>query len=221
VDKYLSFKADGRAKMTTIGDVLDNFFSPLSSEKLWVMPETDNYTKIVRQWFPVKKAVNLVKANLAENCATWQTKHTTTSTWKPGKTDPPRTDPNAFARWVASPPGTDPQTCKTAFIKYVASKAAGIVSPVIPEIQTRNLYTCSIGSFGIYATLDYIDCSKNAARINIWMYNAMDKQSFGKYAKDPAFALCGMKRQYMWWNWMEKWGNPPLSVQPKKPQSGW
>ncbi|NJN47873.1 MAG: hypothetical protein HC808_16910 [Candidatus Competibacteraceae bacterium] len=205
--------------MTTIGDILDEFFSPFSSEKLWIMPENDNYTKIVRQWVPVKTAVNFVKANLVANCATWSAKHKTSATWKPGKTDPPKTDPNAFGRWVASPPGTDPQTCKEAFVKYVASKVAGVVAP-IPEIQTRNLYTCSIGSFGIYATVDFVDCAKKAATINIWMYNAMDKQSFGKFADDPVFALCGMKRQYMWWNWKEKWGNPPVVV-PKQGPGGW
>jgi hypothetical protein len=40
------------------------------------------------------------------------------------------------------------------------------------------------------------------------MYNAMDQGSFGKYASHPAFALSGMERQYMWWNWTEShsWG---------------
>lgn len=206
---------------TTIGDILDNFFSPISREKLWIMPAGDNYTKVVRQWTPVKKAVNLVKAHVVANCAIWSAKHRTSSTWKPGKTDPPRTDPNAFRRWVASPPGTNPQTCKKAFIKYVASKAAGILVPAMPEIQTRNLYTCSIGSFGIYATVDYIDCNKKAATINIWMYNAMDKRSFGRFADDPIFALSGMKRQYMWWNWKEKWGNPPHPVKTNQGHGGW
>lgn len=211
---------------TTIGDILDNFFSPLSSEKLWIMPEKDNYTKVVRKWSPVIQAVNQVKANLAAHCATWSTKHKTSATWKPGKTDPPKTDPNAFPKWVGSPAGTDPETCKKAFIKYVASKAAGVlvlpVLPFLPEIQTRNLYTCSIGSFGIYATVDYIDCSKKGARINIWMYNAMDKKSFGRFANEPAFKLSGMKRQYMWWNWKEKWGNPPVPTKTaKKSTSRW
>ena len=36
--------------MTTVGDILDEFFSPFSSETLWVMPEDDNYTEIVRKW---------------------------------------------------------------------------------------------------------------------------------------------------------------------------
>lgn len=29
--------------MTTIGDILDEFFSPLSRERLWIMPESDSY----------------------------------------------------------------------------------------------------------------------------------------------------------------------------------
>ncbi len=39
--------------MTTVGEILDEFFSPFSSEKLWIMPESDGYTALVRKWQPV------------------------------------------------------------------------------------------------------------------------------------------------------------------------
>jgi hypothetical protein len=196
--------ARGMIQRTTVGNVLDEFFSPFSSETLWNMGASDNYTRIVRTWQPVIGAVNQAKAHLAANCATWSANHRTDTSWTPGKTDPPVTDPNAHGIWVSSPPGTDPDTCKNAFIIYVTSKAA----PLIPTIQTFELYTCSIGSFGIYATVDSVDCAAQTAGMNIWMYNAMDQGSFGKYASHPAFALSGMERQYMWWNWTEShsWG---------------
>ena len=195
---------------TTIGDVLDEFFSPFSSETLWVMPDGDNYTHIVRRWQPVIDAVNQAKTKLEADCANWSTSHMTNSSWTPDKTDPPVTDPNACGIWVSSPPGTDPDTCRNAFIIYVASKA----SPLGPNIQTFELYTCSIGSFGIYATVDSIDCAAKTAEMNIWMYNAMDQESFGRYASHPAFALSGMERQYMWWNWREshRWSAGPGSA---------
>ncbi|MEQ9235349.1 eCIS core domain-containing protein [Coleofasciculus sp. E2-BRE-01] len=192
---------------TTIGDVLDEFFAPWSRERLWVMRESDNYTRIVRRWQPVINAVNQAKANLEANCRNWQANHLTDASWTPGMTDPPVTDPNAHRIWVNSPPGTDPETCKNAFIIYVTSKLNPI--PMSPEIQTFELYTCSIGSFGIYATVDSIDCDAQTATMNIWMYNAMDQESFGRFANHPAFALSGMERQYMWWNWSEphSWGS--------------
>ncbi|WP_054032064.1 eCIS core domain-containing protein [Desulfatitalea tepidiphila] len=191
---------------TTIGEILNEFFSPFSSEHLWVMPEGDNYTRIVRRWQPVIDAVNQAKADLEANCAAWSAGHRTDSSWTPGMTDPPVTDPNAHGIWVASPPGTDPQTCKDAFIIYVGSHLL-----LGPPVQTFELYTCSIGSFGIYVTVDSIDCATQTADMNIWMYNAMDQGSFGQYASHPAFALSGMERQYMWWNWHEShsWGAAP------------
>ncbi|MFO1423437.1 MAG: hypothetical protein U1F70_07240 [Candidatus Competibacteraceae bacterium] len=206
---------------TTIGQILDNFFSPFSVESLWVMPETDNYTTIVRRWQPVIDAVNQAKANLAANCPLWKTSHKTSASWKPGKTDPPATDPNAYSIWVSSPPGTDPDTCRDAFIVYAGSVAAraaaralgGVIPPLtsipLPTVQTWELYTCSIGSFGISATVDSIDCAAKTAKMNIWMYNVMSKKSFGRFASHPAFAASGMKNQYMWWNWSEShaWGS--------------
>jgi len=144
----------------------------------------------------------------------------TDSSWTPGMTDPPVTDPNAHGIWVSSPPGTDPETCRNAFIVYVTTKA----NPLMPTVQTFELYTCSIGSFGIYATVNTIDCAAKTAQMNIWMYNAMDRGSFGRYASHPVFALSGMERQYMWWNWTEShsWGpSGTPSGGPGGGSSGW
>ncbi len=197
----------GMIQRTTVGDVLDSFFSPFSSETLWVMPQSDNYTRIVRRWQPVIDAVNQAKADLAANCTTWSASHRTDPSWTPGMTDPPVTDPHAHAIWVSSPPGTDPDTCRNAFIVYATTKA----NPMVPSVQTFELYTCSIGSFGIYATVDSIDCAAQTAEMKIWMYNSMDQGSFGRFAGHPLFALSGMERQYMWWSWTESysWGPPP------------
>lgn len=223
--------------MTTIGDILDEFFSPalISSEKLWVMPENDNYTKIVRKWTPVINAVNRTKNHLSRNCMTWQKMYVSDASWKPTKTDAPKK--GAYRDFVPSPKGTEPHVCKAAFITYAKSKAAKYASiaakiipgigpgaPTFPEIQTKNLYTCSIGSFNVYTTVDSISCANKAATMNFWMYNSMSKKSFGKFARDPTFKYCGMKTQYMWWNWTETvdWSSGTMKIVPKKSvSSGW
>ena len=187
---------------TTVGNVLDEFFSPFSDETLWVMPENDKYTRIVRTWQPVINAVSQAKANLQANCANWNANHMTDPSWTPGMTSPPVADPNAHNIDVASPPGTDPDTCRNAFIIYVGT--AG---------QTFELYTCSVGSFDIYATVNSIDCAAQTAQMNIWMYNRMSRTSFGRFASNPLLALSGMESQYMWWNWTESvsWGSAPAT----------
>lgn len=191
--------------MSTIGDILDEFFSPFSRERLWVMPENDNYTRIVRGWQPVIDASTRTKAHLSANCPQWQSSYMTNTAWRPSMTDAAK--PGAYREFVASPPGTDPDTCRNAFVLYMASKAAGMAPrPVpipMPEIQTRDLYTCSIGSFNIYTTVDQVDCSAKTARMNFWMYNSMSRRSFGRFASHPVFSLSGMATQFMWWNWVE------------------
>lgn len=210
--------------MTTVGDILDEFFSPFSSETLWVMPEGDNYTKIVRKWDPVIQSVDRTKFNLSTNCALWQSSRMSQPSWKPTMTDAPK--PGAYRDFVASPPGTDPPTCAKAFVVYVTSKAAKRAMPVpgmpplpIPDVQTNSLYTCSIGSFNIYTTVDAIDCGAKTATMNFWMYNAMSRTSFGRFASNPAFALSGMRTQYMWWNWVETvdWSSGTMKTVPKAP----
>jgi hypothetical protein len=208
--------------VATIGDVLDEFFSPFSQERLWIMPESDEYTKIVLQWQPVIDAVNQIKADAVNHCAFWQTSYKTNPAWQPTKTDVPK--PGAYRKFVGSPPGTDPQTCKDAFVIYVTTKtgktALGIVSPVLgvlPAVQTRNLFTCSIGSFNIYTTAGQIDCAAKKATLNFWMYNNMSRHSFGRFANDPVFSACGMKSQYMWWNWVDsiEWSKGLVNTLPK------
>jgi hypothetical protein len=178
------------------------------------MPEEDNYTRIARKWSPVIDAVSEAKTHLETHCEEWSLNHMTTLSWIPTHADPPKADLRAHQKWVSSPKGTDPATCKDAFIVYVLSKTARglprppLVPPLMPQIQTWELYTCSIGSFGIYVTVDIIDCFLKVALMNIWMYNSMDTDSFGRFANHPVFAACGMKRQVMWWNWhiVHRWG---------------
>ncbi|MGY3051879.1 hypothetical protein ACVWYG_000066 [Pedobacter sp. UYEF25] len=203
---------------TTVGSVLNEFFSPFSDPTLWNMPESDNYTNIVRSWQPVIDGLISIKADITSNCANWAATHRTDTSWRPGMTKPPVTDPNSFPKWVSSPPGTDPETCKSAFILYVGTMIPG------PAIQSFGLYTCSIGSFGLYVTVDAIDCAAQTATIQVWMYNTMDKASFGKFASHPAFSFCGMEPQYMWWNWDEQinWAGPTGTVTaPESPRDTW
>ncbi len=207
--------------MASIGDILDEFFSPFSSEKLWVMPENDDYTNRVRAWDPVIQAVARIKNNVATFCDVWATTYMSDAAWTPGKTDSPK--PGAYRDFSPSPKGTDPETCKSAFIVYVATKAARMLpGQAMPATQTTNLYTCSIGSFNIYTTVDKIDCAKKTATMNFWMYNSMSKRSFGRFAENAVFALCGMKTQYMWWNWVEniEWTTGGVKTLPKPAGSG-
>jgi hypothetical protein len=189
------------------------------------MPEDDEYTVIVRKWNPVIESVNRAKFNLTSNCPFWQSHYVSQPSWKPTMTNTPK--PGAYRDFVPSPPGTDPETCKSAFIVYVTSKVARYVpgAPPLPEIQTNNLYTCSIGSFNIYTTVDTVDCAARTATMNFWMYNAMSRTSFGRFADHPAFRLCGMKTQYMWWNWVETvdWSSGIIRTVPKPASgsSGW
>jgi hypothetical protein len=94
--------------------------------------------------------------------------------------------------------------------------------PPIPTIQTNDLYNCSLGSFNIYTTVDATDCGAKTATMNFWMYNSMSRRSFGKFASHPAFAACGMKTQFMWWNWVENvdWSSGTVKTVPKAPASG-
>jgi hypothetical protein len=210
--------------MTTVGDILDEFFSPLSSETLWVMAEDDNYTKIVRKWDPVIQSVNRTKFNLSTSCSVWQSLYVSRPSWKPTMTDSPK--PGAYRDFVPSPPGTDPETCKSAFIVYVTSGVAKSVIPglsPLPAVQTDNLYTCSVGSFNIYTTVDTLDCAAKTATMNFWMYNSMSRRSFGRFASHPAFALSRLKTQYMWWNWVETvdWSSGAMRTVPKTASGSW
>ena len=190
------------------------------------MPESDDYTRRVRAWDPVIQSVNRTKFALSSDCAKWQRDYVSSPIWKPTMTDSPK--PGAYRDFVASPPGTDPDTCKSAFIVYVSSKVINKIAilplPMIPEIQTEQLYTCSIGSFNIYTTVDVVNCGTKTATMNFWMYNAMSQTSFGKFASHPVFAACGMKTQFMWWNWVENvdWSTGIVRTVPRSAvSSGW
>jgi hypothetical protein len=210
--------------MASIGDILDEFFSPFSSQKIWVMPEGKDYTKRVRKWGPVTQAVSRIKSNLGTFATIWNAAYKSDASWKPTMTDTPK--PGAHREFVASPPGTDPETCKSAFVVYVTSKAGKSIIPgggLLPSVQTDALYTCSIGSFNIYTTVDAIDLNAKTATLNFWMYNSMSKTSFGKFASHPAFSLSGMKTQYMWWNWLEdvEWTTGNMKDVPRTVNAGW
>lgn len=64
-------------RRTTVGQILNEFFSPFSSPRMWVMEQNDNYTRIVRTWEHVINAVNVIKADLEANCSQWQTSRMT------------------------------------------------------------------------------------------------------------------------------------------------
>ncbi|MFH2066548.1 MAG: hypothetical protein ABIK15_15215 [Pseudomonadota bacterium] len=178
---------------TTVGEILDSYFSNSTAEQLWIMGENDEYTERVRYWGAVQSAVQAARSDLKQNCNVWETNHLTDNSWKPGRTDPPVTSPNAWKYWVSSPPGTEPDTAGIAYVTY---RTFGI--------QIDSLWTSAIGSFGIYVTVGKIDCCKKTAEIEIWMYNAMDRESFGRFADHWYFRNSGQARQYMWWNWTEK-----------------
>jgi hypothetical protein len=202
----------GLVQRTSVGEVLNEFFSPFSAETLWDMGPTDPYTVIVRNWQPVKDEIARAKTSIETQCTTWAGNHTSSGTFTPTMSDPPVWDPRAYVRSVRSPPGTDPDTCREHFIPYVASQGVRLIPPffAMPPVETETLHTCAIGSFAVGITVDSIDCSAKTATMNVWMYNAMDTGSFGQFASNPAFALSGMERQYMWWHWTEShaWGTP-------------
>jgi hypothetical protein len=213
--KDSSIKSKRLVQRTTVGAILDEFFSPFSSATQWDMPEGDNYTTIVRGWQPVIDGLNSIKSNISSDCAAWAASHRTDSSWHAGMTKPPVTDPNAYPLWVSSPPGTDPETCRNAFILYQSSRLVG------PSVQSMDLYTCSIGSFGLYVTVDSINCTSHTATIRVWMYNTMDQSSFGRFAS--YFPLSGMEPQYMWWNWDEEisWTGAGVTTAPESGSSDW
>lgn len=70
--------------------------------------------------------------------------------------------------------------------------------------QTFELFTGSVGSFTVVATVDSITlpCGdiKGEATANIWIYNSMSEKSFGKFAKMLIFRHLPMASQHMWWN---------------------
>jgi hypothetical protein len=179
--------------LTSIGQILDAFFAYSGGDQSWMMYQYDPYTEIVKNWTPVKQAVEAAKADLKLNCSTWEKSHKTDFDWgaQPHTTPPV---PNAWQDVVLSPPGTDPDTAARAFALYLTT-----------GYQTESLATSAIGSFTLFVTVDEIDCCAKKATLDIWMYNRMSRQSFGRFADWPVFAGCVMANQYMWWNWSEEY----------------
>lgn len=201
---------------TTVGPILDEYFSPLSSPRVWVMEESDPYTVLVRGWQPVIDGEAWLLNHLEQNAAEWDTRHRTTPSWSPGMTGH---DPAAASNSVPHPPGTDPTTCRNAFIPYVAGEVgrglAGPVGPLLPRIETWELHTCAIGSFVLRATVDAIDQTAGTATVNIWMQNEMSRSSFGRFASRAV--VSGQATQYMWWHWRVKHRWVPAPPPPPPP----
>ncbi|MFD5243650.1 OmpA family protein [Amycolatopsis sp. NPDC058340] len=214
----MSAEAPIVVQRTTVGPILDEYFSPLSSPRVWVMEESDPYTVLVRGWQPVIDGQAWLLNHLEQNAAEWDTRHRTTPGWSSGMTGH---DPAAASNSVPHPPGTDPTTCRNAFIPYVAGEVgrglAGPVGPLLPRIETWELHTCAIGSFVLRATVDAIDQTAGTATVNIWMQNEMSRTSFGRFADQAV--LSGQATQYMWWHWrvQHRWVPTPPPPPPPAP----
>ena len=202
--------------MTEIGPILDNFLSRTSTQKLWVMDANDQYTVMVRDWEPVQNAVTAAKADLITKCSYWQANYMTDRTWQPTMTNPPRHDrAHVHVQRISRPPGTESDVCGRAYYAYtvrVPAHPMAFAPPVQPRsgFQSRNLYLCSIGSFALFTTVNTIDCSNRTAEMNFWIYNAMTRTSFGRFAN--YFPQSGMQTQYMWWHWTESYQWQPSTV---------
>ena len=183
--------------LTTVAQILSAYFSRTNGrEGLWLMLADDEYTAKVRSWYKVQNLAMRAKSNLEYYCQDWKISHMTDSSWLPGMTDPPIYDSNAWTRWENTT--TNPETTAQAYFNYLLSSTLG--SNTIPE----SLWTDAIGQFGIAATVDDIDCKCHKATIRFWMFNSMDRDSFGKKNSANADLLGYLQpRQYMWWNWTE------------------
>jgi RHS repeat-associated protein len=189
--------------LTTVSEVLESFFSSSTEEKQWTMPEDDEYTKKMKEWTAVKEALDELKKKMQNDCETWAKNKKTDPSWQPGKTTPPAGEPNnSEGVWKDSPAGTDPNTASKAWDTY---KKTGQIPP--------ELWYAAVGSFGVYVTVDEIDCCNKKAKLNVWVYNKMSQKSFG-LPNVIGYKLLtpgaqGMANQYMWWNWKEdySWTN--------------
>lgn len=161
-------------------------------ERLWLMPESDSYTKIVRAWGPVRKHVEDLKRKAVSRPAEWRADHRTVPGWVPplAYTSPPNCGWNELEK---SPPGTDPETARRNFIVFLSTGLA-----------TDALHTSAIGSFRIMATADDVDVSNGKFVLSIWMFNEMSARSFGRFAHQWPFEGLPMRSQFMWWNWTEQ-----------------
>lgn len=178
---------------TSVANVLAAFFYPGDvGLGIWVMREADSYTEIIRRWRHVKPLVAQLRQDVIARPEAWKLSHATDRKWKPS--------PNAimspragFRQLVRSPAGTDPMTCKQHLKYFLAT-----------GIATETLHTAAIGSFTFFATADLVDPSARLAELDVWTYNKMSSESFGKFARMWPFNELPMPPQHMWWNWKEK-----------------
>jgi RHS repeat-associated protein len=182
--------------LTTVIDVLNQFFSPSKSEVLWVMGPGDEYTTHMKNWNAVKDCVKRVELDIMGNCLKWLAIHKTTTGWAPKASPSFSHDPNAYEIPVRSPAGTDPYS---AGLDYFIYNTTGHVD--------NNLWYSSVGSSTFLATVDDLNCCTKEATINFWIYNCMSKGSFGPFS--AFFPKAGQANQYEWWNWKEMlfWGS--------------
>ena len=194
--KYL--KKTVAKKGGTVGDVLQSFWdSP--KPKLWIFKEDDTYTQHVRNWVHVKKLVSMAQDNLSYNCRFWESNRRTDSKWKPSMTTPPNgMPPNSWSKWKSRPSGTSPLDASRAYAQYLTQ---GMYIWNDYDATPETLWTSAIGSFGIWVTVDKIDCACKSAKMNIWMYNKMSKKSFGSFGIWLPKFMYKQEDQFMWWNW--------------------
>ena len=178
---------------TTIGVILSSFFATTDmGERLWIIPERDSYTGIVRRWRPVIDHIERVKREAVSRSLEWQLDHRTDAAFQPGfgYVQPSN---SGWDELEASPPGTEPAVCRDNFIVYLLTGYA-----------TEELHTSAIGSFRIAATADEVNLERGHMVLNIWMYNEMSSRSFGRFAHEWPFEGLPMRSQFMWWNWKER-----------------
>ena len=173
-----------------VSEVLGRFFNPLNFfPVLWIMPQDDPYTIVVRRWSVVQQQEDIIKRLISNDPETWKNNHITSKTWRPKKES--RFDPRVrYNKLVKNPPGTDPATAEMEYKRYL-----------IWGYESDKLAWAAIGSFSIAATVDYVNIKECRARANVWMYNEMSKKSFGRFAERWYFRWLPMATQYMWWNW--------------------
>lgn len=186
-----------RLKMTTMGQILDSFFAttPDVRRHVWVMCDTDAYTGIVQRWLPVGDKVWETKQHIAQHPGEWRSQHMTTAGWRPlppGPLGSEARDPRSYHLWCDSPSGTDSSTCLRNYLLYRGTWR---------WVETEALHQAAIGSFGLNTTVDSIDLTGRTARMNIWMYNLMNRESLGPYTRNAQDLGCLLEPQYMWWNW--------------------
>jgi len=193
--------------LTTPVDVLDAFFGN-SSEGLWIMEQNNDYTKRMQQWGAVQQALDKAKADLSANCSTWESNHKTSPNWEPTLTSSFSPDKASYRVPVPSPAGTGPGDAIKDYLIYKTTRHID-----------DNLWYSTVGSFTLCVTVDKVDCCAKKAKLKIWIYNPMTKQSFG--VGNNLYPFGDKENQYMWWNWTEDYNFGSTGGGPTKGGGGW